>query len=213
MPGFYSDLQNDAEYLAVPERIDEEELERRVAALRLGDSTQVNRITVMLLRITMSLVSNFAHPRRTADLTGIALLTLVETVNSAATRLTDNNIIPFVSTHINMRLKDAVARDHVVCIPPRTLRSLRQQGIEAFVPLTTTFGSEGVAKPEAPSLEFTDMMNRIVRNDRERLVLNMRAERYGLAVIAQSIGVSVALVHKLKAELRERYIALNAEAE
>lgn len=212
MPGFHSDLQYDADYLAIPERIDEEELERRVAALRLGDKTQVNRICVMLLRLTMNLVSNFAHPRRTPDLIGVATLTLVEQVNAAATKLTDNNIIPFVSTHINMRLKDAVAKDHVVCIPPRTLRSMRQRGIEAFVPLTTASqGLEGIARPEGPSLEFTDMMSKIVRNDREKLVLNMRAERHGLAVIAESMGVSVALVHKLKAELRTRYSALNAE--
>jgi len=212
MPGYHCDLQHDADYLAIPERIDEEELERRVVALRLGDRTQANKISVMLLRLTMSLVSNFAHPRRTPDLIGVATLTLVESVNAAAVRLTDNNIIPFVSTHINMRLKDAIAKDHVVCIPPRTLRSFRQQGIEAFVPLTTaSCGYEGIARPEGPSLEFTDMMNKIVRNDRERLVLNMRAERHGLAVIAESMGVSIALVHKLKAELRSRYSALNID--
>lgn len=212
MPGFYSELQTDATYLDIPERIDEEELERRVAALRLGDQLQVPLICVGLMRFTMSLVANYAHPRRTPDLIGTALLTLVEVVNDAAARLDDNNILPFVSTHISLRLKDMIASDHVVCIPPRTLRDWKRRGIEAFVPLTSTLvGLEGVARPEAPSLECMDSLAKIIRDDRDKLIVEMRSQAYGLKVIAEALGVSIGTVHNLKRELRERFLEANAD--
>lgn len=213
MPGFFSELQYDADYQSIPDRIDEADMERRVVALRLGDRSQVNEICIRLMRLTMSLVANYAQPRRTPDLIGVALLTLVETVNIAVDRLEDNNIIPFVSTHITHRLRDAIAKDHVVCVPARTLRSLKQKGIDAFVPLTGAYtGFEGIAQSESPSLECRELLDKIVRNDRDRVFLQMRGECHGLAAIADSIGVSVGLVHKWKAELRTRYDALNKES-
>ena len=212
MPGFYTELARDPDYLNIPERIDEEELDRRVSALRLGDMSQVNRISVMLMRLALSLVANFAHPRRTPDLIGVAMLTLVESVRSASTRLNDNNIVAFVSTHINHRLKDAIAKDHVVCIPPRTLRSFRQQGITAFVPLSTSYlHLEGVARREEASLEFRDMIEKMVKDDRERLLVDMRIQRHAIEVIAEQMGVSVSLIHKLKSDMRKRFIALDVD--
>lgn len=212
MPGFYSDLQHDPAYSSIPSRIDEEELERRVIALRSGDTSQVNPICVQMLRLAMSLVANFAHPRRTPDLVGTASMTLVEAVNAAATKLSDNNIIPFVSEHINRRLKDMIARDHVVAIPPRTLRYLRSKGIEAFVPATdSVVGLEGIARPELPSLECRDLLAKIVHDDQEKLLLELKAERRTLEEIAGKMGISLSSAQRMRAELRTRFNELNAD--
>ncbi len=200
MPGFYSDLQSDHTYKELPSEIDEVLLERRVVALRLGDLNQVNPISIQLMRLVMSLVANFAHPRRTPDLIGVALLTLVESVQSASVKLEDNNIIPWVSAHINRRLKDYCQDDHLVRIPGRTLR---HKGGE--VRLFTRQGDFGAAKPDRPSLECIEILNKIVHTDLERLYIEMKAQGNILQTIADAAGVSIGAIHKLKMELRERF--------
>ncbi len=211
MPGFRSELSKEFDYLSLPDRIDEESLERRVIALRLGDMSQAQPITIQLMRLVMSLVANFAHPRRTPDLIGVALLTLVESVNDAPEKLVDNNIIPYVSANINWRLKDFIDNDHVFRVPSSTLRALKRKGVEVQLHLRSGLSYDAIARPEAPSLELREMLQKIVHNDREKMVLQMRSEGHVLETIAESLGVSVSLIHKMKSELRERFMELTKE--
>ena len=208
MPGFHSDLSKSKDYYDLPERIDEEELEHRVIALRAGDMSQVNPISISLLRLVMSLVQNFAHPRRTPDLIGTALLTLVETVTNAATKLDDNNILPYVAASINMRLKDAIGKDHVVCVPPRQLRRLRAKGIKVTVPITADV-VDVIAKPFRPSLECTEIISKIAQCRHEQILIELRCQQHSLAEIANVIGCSIGSVYRMKKDLKERFSALN----
>jgi len=208
MPGFHSDLSQSKDYCDLPERIDEDELERRVIALRAGDMSQVNPISMSLLRLVMSLVQNFAHPRRTPDLIGTALLTLVESVTNAATQLNDNNIVPYVSVSVSMRLKDAIGRDHVVCVPPRQLRRLRAKGIEVTVPITADV-VDVIAKPFRPSLECTEILSKIAQCRHEQILIELRSQQHSLAEIANVIGCSIGTVHRMKMDLRARFSTLN----
>jgi hypothetical protein len=205
MPGFYSDLQLDPIYKELPNEIDQELLERRVISLRLGDTTQINPISVQLMRLVMSLVANFAHPKRTPDLIGVALLTLVESVRSAATKLEDNNIIPWVSAHVNRRLSDYIKDDHLVRIPGRTLRHSKRV-IELYAHQVDNQLMQ--SKPDRPSLECMEILNMIVKSDIEKLYIELKSQGNILQLIADTAGVSIASIHKLKMDLRERFYTL-----
>jgi len=222
MPSFFSELQKDPTYSSLPDRIDEELLEQRVIALRQGDMTKVNEISVQLMRFVMSLVANRAHKRRTPDLIGVALLTLVETVKQAATSLEDNNILPYVSFTITRRLRDYITGDQTVRIPPRTLRFKFKKGEVLKLPSAVyssadapsndeenAFFKPAIARPEEPSIECLEMLKKIVHNDREQLIIEMRAQRYELKEIAEKIGIGKSRVAQIKDELKVRFNQLN----
>lgn len=154
----------------------------------------------------MSLVANFAHPKRTPDLIGVALLTLVESVKSAATKLEDNNIIPWVAAHVNRRLKDYIQDDHVIRIPGRTLRSKAQTNPMTLYKIQKNNNLVQM-KPDRPSIECIEILNRVVKSDLEKLYVEMRSQGNILQTIADAAGVSIGAIHKLKMELRERFYA------
>jgi hypothetical protein len=205
MSSFHSDLQFDTIYKELPNEIDEELLERRVISLRLGDMSQVNPISIQLMRLVMSLVANFAHPKRTPDLIGVALLTLVESVRSAATKLEDNNIIPWVSAHVNRRLKDYIQNDHIIRIPARTLRASKTGDVVLYKNQKDSNSVQ--SRPDRPSIECIEILNRVVKSDLEKLYVEMRSQGSILQTIADAAGVSIGSIHKLKMELRERFYA------
>lgn len=222
MPGYYSELQADMTYRSLPETIDEEELEVRVTALRSGDLTQVNPISMQLMRISLSVVARFAHPKRTPDLIGVALLTLVESVKRASTELVDGNIVPYVMVNIANRLKDAIADDHTVRTPSRTLRDKRSKGIELTIfsnrhsseeaPHTDEYSSfylPAIAREETPEYDTLEILEKIAQSDRDRLILDLRSKSYTLQECAKVADISVGLACKIKQDLYTRFLELN----
>lgn len=217
MARFFSELQYDPDYNSLPFKVNDKELERRVIALRSGDLTQVPHISRMLMRIVMKLVSHFAHPARTPDLIGVAMLALVEATTRASTELVDNNIIPYVSVNIVQRMKDLIRDDHTMRVPSRTLRHKRSQGIE--VSLFTTrlcsedeekpdfvrFYSPAVAKPEHPPLELIEILDKVARTDREKLMIEMRSHRHTLREYAQEAGVSLGTATQIYHGIRDKF--------
>lgn len=228
MPGFYSELQFDPDYTSLPDKIDEVDLIERVQALRAGDYSQVPHISRKFLRLVSSLVTNFAHPARTPDLLGAALLALVESVHRAATNLKDDNIIPYITANVLRRIKDEINNDHSVRIPGRTLRELnakgiriglfehRQQAADLYEINVVHRGNHSVAigyhpveaKPEYAPLEFTEILEKIVTNDIEREVMNLRAESYTYEEIAKQLNMSEGKVYGINDKLKTKFAAL-----
>lgn len=215
--GFHSDLGKELEYTSLPNRVDEELLDKRVTALRAGDMSQVQPICVSMLRFVMGLVTNFAHERRIDDLVGTALLALVESVTDAPNKLHDNNLMPYLTTSICFRLKDFIQGDHQIRMPGRTLRAFQAQGIEVKLAKNEADSSDAafncseayhrpaVARPEVPSLDFIEQIQNVIKSDIERDFVNIRAQNHTLIETAAMMNVSVGYVHGIKKRLARRF--------
>jgi len=206
--------------------IDEDLLEQRVQMLRDGDKSQIEPITLSLLRFVASLVKPFNHRRRTDDLIGVALLTLAECLDDASNRMHDNNIRAYITTSICHRLKDYIKNDHTARIKSRTLRYLAAKGEEVILPHNVgeasdapfvrahgdhTYYISAVARPEYPSLEFTEIIEKLAENVEELRFIQLRIENKTMEETAAALGFRKSYVYNLRRVLEARFDELNGE--
>lgn len=116
---YSSGLLTDFDYLSAPDKPDAIVLADQVRRYREGDLTQRRPIIEAHLHIVASIAGDY---RDSDEMLGVALLALVDAVQRAPSILDDNEITPYITSTVNYRIKDAVARNRSVYMPPSTFR-------------------------------------------------------------------------------------------
>lgn len=233
---FDSDLKCDLEYKELPRVTDPEILEQWVQTLRDGSLIHYQDIIKAHLRIIMSIVSEFAsrYPNKHLDLVGEASLGLTQAVALCGPpefRLHDNNITPYITTSVRGALKDFVARDRVVYMPPRTFHKKAAAGeikaegnnpilaniriVLADVPYVKDDALSAVdskysfvypvAKQEEPSIEFNEAVELAIQTETERKVIDLRAQGHTYKDIATILGCHTSRVGQIMQPIEERF--------
>lgn len=236
---FLSDTMEYQESKQIPEL----ELDSMVTKLREGDRTMINPIIRGHYRLVMGILGTSVRSRqRQADIEGAAFLALVETVNDCCphtdskgqyheSRLYDNNITYYITDMVKYAIKEEYGNDHVMRMPPRTIRYKIAQGqkFEDIVPgdglaIATDKGDSSesseasiiedgfvmpffipIARVEFPSLEFTDALTRCVENEMERAIVKLRSEGYTYEEVGKKVGLSTGRIGHLMPPIEARF--------
>ena len=199
---FSSYLHNDPDYRRVPDRIDEDLLLSRVRSLRSGDLSVVKPIVVSLLRLAVSCVAEF-HSNND-ELIGVGLLTLQESVVSAATALNNDDIVPYVTSTIRNRLKDCMIEEaSQVRVPGRSHRYLRQKGKNPNLKSSST--ENLTVQSQTSYIDTCDTLKNLVRSHRQEMVMNLRMQRYSFAEISEELSIGQATAIRELRDLEVRY--------
>lgn len=143
-------------------QIEPEILDGMVAKLREGDSDMIEPIIMGHLKMVMGIVADSRRSKRLqADIEGAAFLALVEAVNVCCphtdkkgkfhpSRLIDNNVTFYITAIVKWAIKEEFSRDHVVCMPRRTIcyKLANGEKFEDFVPSCGTLISQDIVRDD-----------------------------------------------------------------
>jgi len=90
-----------------------------VQRLRDGDDSVFDEIINLYIPLARRLAQRFVRrfPERRNDLRQVAMLGLVQAVNSAPGKLYNNNIGAWINTRVVGALRDYLAKDHMIPVP------------------------------------------------------------------------------------------------
>ena len=218
------------------QQIPPEILDGMVTRLREGDRSMIDPIIKGHYRLVTSLVSrNLRKKGKSADIEGAAFLCLVESVHACCphtdeygeyqeSRLYDNNITAYITVNVNYAIKDEYGSDHILRVPPRTIRHKIAKGenFEDLIPddpmeIAGDYESNDaklgmalpflipLAKPEFPSLEFNEALAKSVVGETEKAIVRLRTENYTYEEIGPKIGYSFNRVCQFMRDIESRF--------
>ena len=216
------------------EPIDPVRLDLLVTQLRAGDQSVCAEIIKGHYRLVAGIVADRIRSKKFAeDALGAALLALTEAVYGAAESLYDNNITYFITKAVQYAIKDAMADNHVIRVPNRTVRHKLAQGeaFEDIVPgdpisiqeddrsddgmsgedVRTKQGSFAlpyaipVAKRIVPSPEFNEALAKATATPMEVAIIRMRAEGYAYREIAEKCGLHTSRIGQIVPAVEARF--------
>ncbi len=131
-------------------------------------------------------------------------------------KLLDNNMTPFVRSRVRRRMRDFILADRIVFMPGRTFRAKVQAGeiteenpfILSVVDLLAddVVVSEPEARKAEPGIEVFEALELAIHTDRERRVIDLRAEGYKYREIGEILGCSTSLIGQLMGPIEERFM-------
>jgi hypothetical protein len=208
-----------------------------------GDEPTKDLIIRHYIALVIGMAGNYARRlnrhrnldvvERTDELASVGLTALTQAVvwcgphlnangQFEPSRLHDNNIEPYVKSTVRSWIRRAIAEDHVVGMPGRTVRkriadgeevpgshvfSIDEMQEEVFRPGSYTIP---LAKREYPLLEFEEALNLAILTDRERRVIDLRRDGHTYASIADQLGLSISLIGRIVAPVEERFLKIYA---
>jgi len=202
-------------------RVAPERLYSLVACLRDGDESVAKEIINGHIGMAISLAKRYTNKdsSRYEDVIATALLALVEAVHRAKTKLTDNNITPYLYSRVRGQVITYICNDHLIRVPPRTYSKMREVKIQ---PLVKTIDlREDEDRPddgynqyvELLSVEddyeilFMEIIDSLNFSDRERFILDKLVEGYTQREIAEELNCSFQNVSLIQGRIRERIAA------
>lgn len=213
------------------EPIEPARLDLLVTRLRAGDESVSGEIIKGHYRLVAGIVAGRVRSKKFAeDALAAALLALTEAVSDAAKTLYDNNITYYITSAVQYAIKDAMADNHVIRVPNRTVRHKIAKG-EAFEDIVpgdpigiqedesdesedSVRGKAGtfvmpyaipVAKRIVPSAEFQEALAKAAANPMEVAIIRMRSEGYGYREIAEATGYHTSRIGQIVPQIEERF--------
>lgn len=195
-------------YRELPTKPDEEELLNAVRLLRAGNADKKLRDYIIMshLRVAMSIVnqaSQRAFKGAEDDLIGEAMLLLSRRLNEAPEKLFDDNITPYLLDSFMHNLLDAVGYNRAVRIPRSTVREQLRSGGNIDLPNSQSL--ETIPELEVPALEFQDDFKRLVRNPKEKDMIDLLIEGYTAVEVAEKLGLSPTRISQMRRALESRW--------
>ena len=209
------------------------ELESLVQRLRDGDVTVKDSIILGFVKLAQQIALGWhRRTRRNLDiLESEALYLLTLAVNKAATRLTDNNIGPYINTYISRALLRYLYRNRLLPCNPDKLKKLRikacpvlftdylnpnffqNQGLDKL-----TYDGGGDDRLNVPSFlidwkqiyeremsELLSIIETCLRDKKEQLIFTLRVSGHSSEEIGELLGLSVWQVNKIRRTIERRF--------
>lgn len=204
-------------------RIDSNRLLGLVSALRSGSDAAAYEIIVGHLQLTISLAARYAYrnPKKTQDITGVAVLALCDCVERIRTGLSlknHNNITGYINVYVSGKIDNFLKIDHTVRPPLESdwlIRKYKEHGREF---LSQYFGTvsydliisdpEHFLEPHTQDPYEIMYVKEILESKhftrRERIIMRLRWEGETDAEIASIFGMSTSSITKIRQQLRLR---------
>lgn len=224
------------EGVRLPKSITPERVAILLPRLRDGDLEVIGELVDGYMRLALSRVKYVRAMRNDcSDLTGVALLALMESLVSVAQGKMANhdNLTAYIQKRIHGALIEAICDDTVIRVPrSKTVREMiKQQGYTAAMPQRVGINwndGGGVSEKQSadgpvltehavmPELIKNTEMKNIVLNDylkntctsREMSFIRLKEEGYDDQVIARKLGVDRKTIYRLKEALKARLMEL-----
>lgn len=209
-------------------RIDPNRLLGLVSALRSGSDAAAYEIIIGHLQLTISLAARYAYrsPKKTQDITGVAVLALCDCVERIRTGLSlkeHNNITGYIITYVTGKISNFLKVDHTVRPPLESdwlLREYKKHGREflfqyfgtisydRIVSATESEIKYKIAEPHTRDPYEIMFVNEILESKhftrRERIIMRLKWEGETDAEIASIFGMSTSSITKIRQQLRSR---------
>lgn len=208
--------------ITLPEPTNDEELLTLYPFLRnatgVVDESAVtaakHRVVQGHMKLAMSLVAEFAvrSPLKTDSMVSVALEAMVDGVEMIASGSIDHhvpnpNVTGYLITTIRGRVTKYLAGDGIVRCDPQTYKKLREAG--AYLPVVVfdlSASHTRIPVLSSSRMEYTDLVQNIVEDDRERKILDMRLSGESDVSIGQKLGLSKVRVGQLRKKIGDKFL-------
>lgn len=185
----------------LPEKMDETQLANLVQKLRDGTITksEYDGIFMAHTRLIITIVHEQAWkaPYLFDDLLQIAMLSLYETLDKAALRLTDNNITPYLVVHVRGAILDAIRRGKITRKIDRDRRSVKSESYKD----TNTSTNEIME-----AIEFAiEQDKNLKRREFKKVIIRLRTAGYDNKEIAGILNISISYIQNLLLDIKDYY--------
>jgi len=219
----------------IPPQLDGKVLEDLVIKLKQSenkDSDTRNKIVEGHIRLGLTIAGRFAFKVKfkVEDIVGEMLLCLVESVGRFCSGASYNNeITPFIITHIHSRLSKFLEEDRIVCMPGRTVRYYAVTGSSKLdkIPTEIYLAQKGTLainmdEYEGPSdfngeyimletlddhskSEVLELLDKVTTNFIEKKIIRLRAEGYSYKEIEPLVGYSQSSISIMVQNIEKRF--------
>lgn len=168
---------------------------------------------------------------KASDIRSVAMLGMIQAIEWAPERLSDDNITPYIVSTIKSFVHRYLREDHLIRIPPMTFAKLIKEKEITELPCTV-FSIHQFTKrikdedSDAPSedislataatpstiiddLTINELLELLDLNEMEEAILDLRMQSKTIVEIAEEVEVSRAWVHRLLNEIGARFKILS----
>ena len=193
---------------STPERVSEEQLAVLVPRLRAGDTSAHEEIILGHVHLAISIAGRYARssPHNVDDLISESIYGIIYAVKTAAEKLVDDSITPWIISCCHRFIIRYLSRDSVVRIPYQTLWARYKRGLRTNVATTRSITDHDIAsRSREPSLEIRELIDFSAETEVDRQIVFLRAQGYKDKEIGERIGISAASVTRMRANIRARF--------
>jgi DNA-binding CsgD family transcriptional regulator len=194
--------------LDLPPKIPDERLQQLVKAVREGVATQSEFTELALghIRLACSIAVNYANGVQHVgeELINEAVFGLVIALSKAREKLRDDNITPFCVSYMRKHILAYLYQSSMVPVPYSTLKRRERQGANIVVPGYTS-DTDMIPDIESNLDHVKEEIQKAIKNDFEREVIQRRALGYNDREIAEQLNEARHIVNNAKRAVWHRY--------
>lgn len=189
----------------LPQPLESDDLEYLVRLLRNGVATHYEKHEIFFghIRIAINIVGRYAKPYLVDDLLGVAMTSMMEAIVKAESKLTNNQITPYICTCLHGALIDYLNSHN--CIGCKKKKKLINYNIDMTIDakrIHHNFELIDIMEVMTKCIEAEDNLK---RREYKKVVLRLRAAGYNNREISEMIEVSENYVWQLMSEIRDYY--------
>lgn len=201
--------------------INKSELSLLVARLRAGDRSVNHLIIESNITMAKKIAKYYSHwyPTKSEDILGAAYFGLCQAVEWAATRMYNNDIIPYIATTVHRFIQEHLEQDHLIQIPRSAFREMiKKMEVIQFLPIAfplhvkdndeenaaEEYIIEPVARSDNEPMELSEFLNKLALTDFEKQVLTLRSEGRTFHEIGNMVGKSYNWIYLTLENIRDR---------
>lgn len=216
----------------LPQKLDKAVLEELVTELRkplfsLDRKREIrNKIVNGHMRLGMYIAARYAFKYKSkspGDIIGEMSLALIEAVDRAAYKLTDNNITPFISSAIHSALMTFIEEDRIVKVPGRSIRHYNKINFikldkfprqiemidQGYNSEDELLSSEYVVIPQTEDdhsvMEIQEILDQVTFNVTEKKIVELRAEGCTFEEIGPKVGYGKSYIETILLDIKNRF--------
>lgn len=200
------------------DKLSELEMDKLVIQFKKGDNDARERIIKHHMRLVISVVSRYAvrFKAKSDEMVSVALLGLTQAVDNFKVRGKNNQITPYIITHVHSVISDYLCHDSVVRITRYQLRKMaleydltRENNVPEFLGLD--FGTmkeverlTQYSENHESRVEITEIIGKLDLTRFEAIVLKMKMDGESEADIARHLNTSRERIRLEKLKLAEK---------
>jgi RNA polymerase sigma factor (sigma-70 family) len=195
----------------LPESVTHDEMHQLTEALRIsGDKVIADKLIALHIKLACGLAKTFyrrMYQQYTDDIIAVAVLGVVEAVNSAVRTLRDNNITPYIISVVLGRIKNYINRLPIVRVPGDAYRKGHKLTKTEDIDLDNYTANAGRNKKQS-SVVQTAIVNDVVEyisegDTRYKTIIQMLLQGHTQTEVAKTLGVSSQTITDLKHKIEE----------